>query len=104
MHQIYQRKQFKVYEAEDQYVLHNSALQGFRHTHLRNFKTCKYLIELSLKERYPNDLPVYLLISLARINEGSYQEKILELLKNKRKKDNYYNSKEKRRGKSRKNQ
>lgn len=91
MNQIYQRKQFKVYRTDDGYILHNSALDGFEHTHIDSFKQCKLLIELSIKKRIPMDLSRYLLISLYRINNGDYKAKIGTLIENKRKKDNYYN-------------
>jgi len=66
-------------------------MDGFAHTHLRNFKTAKYLVELSIYKRLPLDLSNYLLISLQRINDGEYKAKIEELRVNKRRKTQYYN-------------
>ena len=58
---------------------------------LSKFKQCKLLIQLSLEKRIPNHLSRYLLISLYRINTGSYADKINELLNNKRIKQTYVN-------------
>lgn len=92
MLQVYTRQQFKVYKCDNCYVLHNSDKEFSEgHTHLDSFKQCKLLIQLSLEKRIPNHLSRYLLISLYRINTGSYADKINELLNNKRIKQTYVN-------------
>lgn len=50
------------------------------HTHLRSFNTAKYIIHLACHSRMPNDLPIYLLISLLRISDDDIYRKKLEAL------------------------
>lgn len=91
INQVYQRKQFKVYRADDCYILHNTEILGFAHTHLDSIKQAKLLIELSLHKRVPNHLSRYLLISLCRVNEGDCRDKVNELIENKKRKQVYVN-------------
>lgn len=99
MNQVYQRKQFKVYHADDCYILHNTDMDGFTHTHLDSMKQCKLLIQLSIEKRIPHDLSKYLLVSLIRVNNDEvYLRKINDLIENKRRKPDYYNSGQKRNG------
>lgn len=91
IYQVYQRKQFKVYKADNSFILHNTELHGFAHTHLDSIKQAKLLIELSLHKRVPNHLSRYLLISLYRINQGEYADKVNELVENKKRKQVYVN-------------
>ena len=96
MYQIYQRKHFKIYKADDGIILHNSLYDFSQaHTHLKSIKQAKLLIQYSLDKRIPRDLSLYLLISLLRINSGNqskeYSEKVSEVIENKRQRQNYYN-------------
>lgn len=96
MYQIYQRKHFKIYKADDGIILHNSLYDFSQaHTHLKSVKQAKLLIQYSLDKRIPRDLSLYLLISLLRINSGQYtkeySEKIEELIDNKKQRQIYYN-------------
>lgn len=99
MNQVYQRKQFKVYHADNCYILHNAEMEGFAHTHLDSIKQCRLLIQLSLEKRAPHDLSKYLLVSLTRVNDDEvYLRKINDLIEKKRKKPEYFNSGRKRSG------
>ena len=84
-----------MYKVENEFILHNS-LKEFKdgHTHLHTLKQAKMLIEYSLHNRIPNHLSRYLLISLYRINDGEYAEKIMTLIKTKENKTSsyYFNS------------
>lgn len=94
INQVYQKKSYKVYSTKDknEFVVHNSDMVDFAHTHIRNFNTAKYLIELSINKKIPYDLPKYLVISLIRINQDmGYITKLKEVLA-KSKKDMYYNA------------
>ena len=92
MNIAYKRKQFTVYSVEDEYVIHNTSMEDFAHTHIRNLSACKWLIELSLKRKVPYDINRYFLISLSRINnDENYLRKINDLLENKKKKEYYIN-------------
>lgn len=93
MNIIYKRKQFNVYFVEDEYIVHNTQMKDFAHTHIRNLSACKWIIELSIKHKVPHDINKYFLVSLSRINnDENYLRRINDLLKNKKKKDYYYNS------------
>lgn len=61
------------------------------HTHLDSFKQCKLIIQLSLERRIPKHLSKYLLISLYRVNEGEYAERVIEFANSKKKKQAYVN-------------
>lgn len=96
MYQIYQRKHFKIYKADDGIILHNSRYEfATAHTHLKSVGQAKLLIQYSLDKRVPRDLSLYLLISLLRINSGAdcpeYSRKISELIENKKQRQSYYN-------------
>lgn len=92
MNQIWQKGHYKIYQVKDGYILHNSAIDGFAHTHIRNFKTAVFIANLSEKKRIPHHLSTYLLVSLFRISDSpEYSNKINELIKNKSKKEYYYN-------------
>lgn len=83
---------FRIYHTDDGYILHNYKIDGFRHTHLKNYKTCLYLIELSDKKKCPNDLKKYLLVSLLRINDDEiYCKKINNVIYYRRRKQSYKN-------------
>lgn len=92
LNQIYQNKQFKVYRVDDCFILHNSSKEFVDgHTHLDSLKQCKLIIQLSLERRIPKHLSRYLLISLYRVNEGEYANKVLDFANNKKKKPVYVN-------------
>ena len=68
-------------------------MRNFAHSHVNNFRTCIWLIDLSLRKKTPYNISKYLLISLIRINsDEKYIRKLTEILdkKNKRK-EIYYN-------------
>ena len=67
----------------------NSEEKG--HTHVESFKQAKRLVNLVLRKKIPYDLSPYLLESLYRLGEDDYAKKALEVLKNKKKKQRYYN-------------
>ena len=91
MTEVYKDNTFTIFHTKDGYLLQNHTLEGFAHTHLRNYRTALKLIELSIKKKCPLDLPKYLVISLIRINsDEKYLEKVEQVL-NMSKKQNYYN-------------
>ena len=95
MNQVWQKKNFKIYHADDGYILHNSDMEGFSHSHIKNFKTAVFIAELSIHKRLPHDLCKYLLVSLIRVNDDEeYCNKIQELLDAKKDKGKkyYFNS------------
>lgn len=82
---------FEIIRVTDGYIVKNNAMKGFAHTHLKNYKTCLYLIQLSKEQRVPNDLPRYLKISLKRINDGEFRERIDRMLQLNKTKQRYFN-------------
>lgn len=94
MKRIYKRKQYVVWKSDDcGYIVQNISMDGFSHTHLNSKNTAIKIIDLSINKKIPHNLSRYLLESLYRVNDDEeYCRKIKELIKNKRKKDMYYNS------------
>ena len=84
--QVYAKKNFSIIDMDEGYIVINKN-KKFKsgHTHVRNFKTAKYLVDMVLHKRMPNHLPVYLLVSLKRISDDeAYIRKIAGLIENKK--------------------
>lgn len=94
MDKIYAKNQYNVYKVEDGFIVHNTEMKDFAHSHIKNYKTCLWIIELSLNKKCPYNLPKYLVISLIRLNnDDRYLYKLNSLLeKRNNKKINYFNS------------
>lgn len=93
MNQVYSKKEYIVIKMKSGFIVINTT-KDFNngHTHIRNFQTAKYLIDLSIHKSIPHHLDNYLLNSLLRLtNDSSYQIKIDELIHNKRRKQVYCN-------------
>lgn len=91
MNTIYRKKNYKIYNVGKGYIVHNSNLEfSEHHTHINNFHTCKYIIDLCIHRTVPYHLSDYLLVSILRIsNDNKYKYKINLLLEeNKRKRLN----------------
>ena len=90
--QIYAKKNFAIIDMDEGYIVINKDKEFKQgHTHITNFNTAKYLIDMVLYSRMPYHLPIYLLISLQRLSaDENYRDKIGELIKNKRDKENKY--------------
>ena len=84
---IYKKKNFKIYDVgNNDYIVHNTKLDfKNHHTHLRNFHTCKFIIDLSIHKSIPKSkISDYLIISLIRLsNDNVYINNLKRLLKNK---------------------
>ncbi|MCT4634420.1 MAG: hypothetical protein N4A76_17040 [Firmicutes bacterium] len=95
--QVYQKQNYKIYRAGNNYIVHNSNYPfKEKHTHLRNFNAAKKIISLAISKRIPRDLSDYLLTSLLRISDDeNYEHHLSELLEvrtTKGKKLRYVNS------------
>lgn len=90
--QIYTKKNFAIIDMDEGYIVINKDKEFKQgHTHITNFNTAKYLIDMVLYSRMPYHLPIYLLISLQRLSaDENYRDKIGELIKNKRDKESKY--------------
>lgn len=91
MNVLYRKKNYKIYDANGGYIVHNTKLpfQG-HHSHINNFHTCKYIIDLCIHKSIPKEkISDYLLISILKLADDSdYKSKIeykLSINKNKRK-------------------
>lgn len=85
---------YKIFETDDGYIVQNTKMDGFAHSHIKNLNSARWICELSLTKRLPHDMPRYLIISLLRVNDDEvYCKKIEDLLHSKNhKKDMYFNS------------
>ena len=90
--QIYTKKNFAIIDMDEGYIVINKDKEFKQgHTHITNFNTAKYLIDMVLYSRMPYHLPIYLLISLQRLStDENYRDKIGELIQNKRDKESKY--------------
>lgn len=76
---IYKKRNFNIYDSgKDQYIIHNTNHEfSSHHTHVRNFKTCKFIIDLAIHKTIPKHLSNYLIISLIRLSDDcDYIEKL----------------------------
>jgi hypothetical protein len=95
---VYTFKNFNVYYVGNEYIIHNINKRfKFGHTHIHRLDTAKFLIKLSVHKSIPNNISIYLLESLIRINNDKlYLEKLDDLLCTKREKHKnhqyYFNS------------
>lgn len=84
--QVYSKNEYSIIQVSRGFVIINRRkkfLEG--HTHIKTFKTAKYLIDLAIHDSMPYNLSLYLLTSLTRITENeSYKQKILDLITNKK--------------------
>lgn len=77
---IYRKRNFKIYDAGKEYIIHNTKLDFHNHhTHINNFHTCKYIIDLCIHKTVPYHLSDYLLVSIIRITEDKCYKKAIEL-------------------------
>lgn len=80
MVRVYKRKYFNLYSDDSgEFIIHNTK-KDFKdgHTHIRNYNTAKFLIDLALHKTVPKKkLNRYLYQSLIRItDDDSYRKKI----------------------------
>lgn len=101
MVRVYSKGHFNIYASpsQDAYIVHNTRKE-FKdgHTHLYNFKTAKFIIDLCLHKRIPHDLCLYHLESLRRLSDDKeYTRKLEELIHSKKskKKQMYFNTRKK---------
>ena len=95
MIRVYRKKNYNIYSCGDEYIVHNMDMKfEDGHTHIKNFKTAKFIIDLAIHKSTPYHLNSYLLKSLIRIStDEDYKNKIQQLIdiKASKTKMNYYN-------------
>ena len=70
MNTVYKRKNYKIYDAGKEFIVHNSSHDFSNyHTHITNFNTCRYLIDLCIHKTVPHHLSEYLLESILRLSD-----------------------------------
>lgn len=93
MKKLLSKGDYDIYQVDDGYVVHNRRMEGFAHSHIKNYKTATWIVDLSIKHKLPQNLPKYLVISLLRINDNEkYLININALLEKRNRKKIYYNS------------
>ena len=92
MNRVYRKKNYNIYSFDNEYIVHNMDMKFEEgHTHIKNFKTAKFIIDLAIHKSIPHNLNSYLLKSLIRIsNDTVYKEKIQSLLDVKESKSKTY--------------
>ena len=91
---MYRDKNFNIYAGEnDTYIIHNTRKKFQEgHTHLRNFKTCKYIIDIAKHKSIPRTFSKRIIDSIIRISDDeTYIKKLTHYKNNKKKKDPYIN-------------
>ena len=86
MVRIYKKANFMIYtDYNGGYIIHNAKKEFSQgHTHIREFSTAKYLVNLALHKSLPNRNLKYFVESLIRIStDPIYVNKLMELSKQK---------------------
>ena len=79
MVRVYKKKYFNLYSNQEGYIIHNTHKDFQKgHTHINNYNTAKFLINLALYKTVPDkNMSKYLYQSLIRISsDQSYINKI----------------------------
>lgn len=84
--QVYSKNEYIIIKVSKGFVIINRRKRFEEgHTHIRNYKTAKYLVDLAIHNSMPHNLSPYLLTSLTRITENEdYKRRILDLIANKK--------------------
>lgn len=92
MIKIHEQHDYAIFSTDDGYLVQNMMMEGFVHSHINNYRTCLWIIDLLEHKKCPYDIPKYLLISLIRLTDDErYLDNLNCLLKNKSHKQRYYN-------------
>lgn len=81
---VYSKKYFRIYRVRNTYIVHNTLKQfSSGHTHIDNYNTAKYILNLVLHSSIPQKkISNYLLQSIIRISKDEpYIEKIKEMMR-----------------------
>lgn len=78
---VYKKRNYVIYSNREGFIIHNKN-KDFQngHSHINNFSTAKYLIDLSIHSRIPNRESLYFIESLIRIsNDSDYKSRLYKL-------------------------
>ena len=93
MNRVYRKKYYNLYQFGNEYIIHNTRKE-FKdgHTHINEYKTAVFLIDVALHKSIPKHLCNYHLESLYRISEDRlYKDKLMRLKESRKKKKRSYN-------------
>lgn len=80
-HKVYERKSFIILEGKSEYIVINKNKPFDNgHTHLKNYHTAVWLINLASHNTVPKHISSYLLESLIRISKDKQYIKKLKLI------------------------
>lgn len=94
MNIVYSKRQYYVYKIhQNAFIVHNTSKEfKYGHTHISNYNTAKYILNLSLYQTVPKHLSQYLIVSVIRISTDlEYILQMKELLKNNNAQNLYIN-------------
>lgn len=85
---VYRKYNYYIYAAKDGYIVHNTKKEFSKgHTHINNYHTAKYLIDMSYYSKIPYHTYDYILESLMRIStDQKYIDTLRKLKKGRKKK------------------
>ncbi|WP_301214669.1 hypothetical protein [uncultured Clostridium sp.] len=85
MNIIYSKKHFNIYRVgKNAFIVHNKHKNfKYGHTHINNYNTAKWIINLSINNTIPNRASIYILDSIIRISDNkNYINEIENIIRN----------------------
>ena len=81
---VYKKRNYVIYSNTKEFIIHNKNKEFQKgHSHINNFNTAKYLIDLAIYSRIPNRESIYFLETLIRISNDEEYIKRLRIRKTK---------------------
>ena len=94
MNRVYKKRHYNLYQFGNEYIIHNTRKDfNIGHTHINNYKTAVFLIDLSLHKSVPRHICNYFLESLCRISDDKKYIQKLKLIIKQRENERKYKSK-----------
>ena len=95
MRKVYAKQEYIILYSEerDNYTVYNTKKEWSEgHTHINSMKQAQYLIDCCSKNKMPEKVNKYFLVSLSRItNDKKFKDRLLRRIDNIKHKDKYYN-------------
>lgn len=84
---LYKKHEYRIYGFDNAYIIHNTKKPFDKgHSHVSNFKTAQWLIDLAIHKTVPYRKLDYFLDTLIRIsNDKQYIQRLYQVKKRKRK-------------------
>ena len=94
MNRVYKKRHYNLYQFGNEYIIHNTRKDfNVGHTHINNYKTAVFLIDLSLHKSIPRHICNYFLESLCRISDDKKYTQKLKLIIQQRENERKYKPK-----------